>query len=218
MKVLFPPFLGGFAEALLEAKEEIFLLSRILVCRSAMYRMLRKIAVTPTLVIPEKELLALSTEVLGEKLQSSVKKLFNGSLAIREVAAGSSNAEEQELTALTNAYYDIERFGISFVASPRHADMLFVTGPVSRNMAEGLRHAYEATPDPKLVIAIGDGAIDGGVYRDSYAIHNSVEEIVPVDFKIPGDPPSPKVVLASLLQIFQDIESNQEASTLNPLP
>lgn len=172
-----------------------------------MYQMLRKIVTTPRLVLPKEELLSLDTEVLGEKLQASIKKLFNGSLAIREVAAGSSNAEEQELTALTNAYYDVERFGIHFVASPRHADMLFVTGPVSRNMAQGLRHTYEATPTPKLVVAVGDGAIDGGVYRDSYAIYNSVEEVIPVDFKIPGDPPSPKVVLAALLQMFQDIES-----------
>lgn len=172
-----------------------------------MYQMLRKIVTTPRFVIPKEELLLLETEVLGEKLQVSIKKLFNGSLAIREVAAGSSNAEEQELTALTNAYYDVERFGIHFVASPRHADMLFVTGPVSRNMAQGLRHTYEATPTPKLVVAVGDGAIHGGVYRDSYAVYNSVEEVIPVDFKIPGDPPSPKMVLAALLQMFQDIES-----------
>ena len=172
-----------------------------------MYRLLRKIVTTPKLIIPEQELLSLDTAVLGEKIEASVKKLFRGSLAIREVAAGSSNAEEQELTALGNVYYDVERFGIHFVASPRHADMLFVTGPVSRNMAEGLRHTYDAMPTPRFVVAIGDGAIDGGIYRDSYAIHNSVEEIIPVDFKIPGDPPSPKVVLASLLRIFQDIES-----------
>lgn len=172
-----------------------------------MYRLIRKIITTPKLVVPERELLALDVDVLGERLSASVKKIFKGSLAIREVAAGSSNAEEQELTALSNAYYDAERFGIHFVASPRHADMLFVTGPVSRNMVEGLRRTYDATPTPKFVVAIGDGAIDGGVYRDSYAVHNSVEEIIPVDFKIPGDPPSPKVVLAALLQIFQDIET-----------
>lgn len=142
--------------------------------------------------------------VLGEKLEGTVKKLFRGSLAIRQVAAGSNNAEEQELTALGNVYYDAERFGIHFVASPRHADMLLVTGPVSRNMAEGLRHTYEAMPEPRLVVAVGDGAIDGGIYRGSYAIHDRVEDVIPVDFKIPGDPPSPKVVLASLLQILKD--------------
>jgi Ni,Fe-hydrogenase III small subunit len=174
-----------------------------------MYRLLRKIITTPKLVIPEQELLALDVAALGKELEVSVKKLFSGSLAIREVAAGSSNAEEQELTALGNVYYDVERFGIHFVASPRHADMLFVTGPVSRNMAEGLRHTYEAMPEPRFVVAIGDGAIDGGIYRDSYAIHNSVEEVIPVDFKIPGDPPSPKVVLASLLRMLKDIEVQQ---------
>ena len=172
-----------------------------------MYRLLRKIITTPQLVIPEEELVNLDFEMLGEKLDAAVKRIFSGSLAIREVAAGSSNAEEQELTALGNVYYDVERFGIHFVASPRHADMLLVTGPVSRNMAEGLRRTYEAMPTPKWVVAVGDGAIDGGIYRDSYAIHNSVEEIIPVDWKIPGDPPSPKVVLTSLLHIFQDMES-----------
>ncbi len=172
-----------------------------------MYPLLRKIVTTPRLVIPEEEILGLDSEVLGEKLQASIRKLFRGSLAIRQVAAGSSNAEEQELTALTNAYYDVERFGVHFVASPRHADMLFVTGPVSRNMAQGLRHTYEATPTPKIVVAVGDGAIHGGVYRDSYAIYNRVEDVIPVDFKIPGDPPSPKVVLAALFQMLRDIES-----------
>lgn len=174
-----------------------------------MYRLLRKIVSTPKLVVPKEELLALETSVLEKKLDRAVKKLFGGSLAIRQVAAGSSNAEEQELTALGNVYYDAERFGIHFVASPRHADMLFVTGPVSRNMAEGLRHTYEAMPEPRLVVAVGDGAIDGGIYRDSYAIHNSVEEVIPVDFKIPGDPPTPKMVLASLLHMFEEIESKQ---------
>ncbi|MBP9728161.1 MAG: NADH-quinone oxidoreductase subunit NuoB [Candidatus Moranbacteria bacterium] len=172
-----------------------------------MYRLLRKIVKTPKLVIPKEELLALEYRALGEKMQDAVKGIFGGSLAIREVAAGSSNAEEQELTALGNVYYDVERFGIHFVASPRHADMLFVTGPVSRNMAEGLRHTYEAMPTPRFVVAVGDGAIDGGIYRGSYAIHNSVEEIIPVDYKIPGDPPSPKMVLASLLHILENIES-----------
>lgn len=177
-------------------------------CR-AMYRLLRKIVTTPKLVVPKQELLSLETAVLEKKLDAAVKRLFRGSLAIRQVAAGSSNAEEQELTALGNVYYDVERFGIHFVASPRHADILFVTGPVSRNMAQGLRHTYEAMPEPRLVVAVGDGAIDGGIYRDSYAIHNSVEEVIPVDFKIPGDPPTPKMVLASLLHIFQEIESKQ---------
>ncbi len=174
-----------------------------------MYRLLRKILTTPRLTLTTEDLRANEVTVLGKEVEAQVKKLFGGSLAIREVAAGSSNAEEQELTALGNVYYDVERFGIHFVASPRHADMLFVTGPVSRNMAEGLRRTYEAMPTPRYVVAVGDGAIDGGIYRDSYAIHNSVEEVIPVDWKIPGDPPSPRVVLQSLLKLFHDIESGK---------
>ncbi len=177
-----------------------------------MYRLLRKIATTPRLVVPEQELLDLEMPVLGEQLSAAVRRIFSGSVAIRQVAAGSSNAEEQELTALGNVYYDVERFGIHFVASPRHADLLIVTGPVSRNMAEGLRRTYEAMPEPRFVVALGDGAIDGGIYRDSYAVHNSVEDVIPVDFKIPGDPPAPKVILASLLRIFQDIESHHSTN------
>lgn len=181
-----------------------------------MYQLLRKIFVTPKLVVPKEELLQEEVAVLGEKLEASVQKLFRGSLAIREVAAGSSNAEEQELTALTNPYYDIERFGVHFVASPRHADMLFVSGPVSRNMGEALKLTYEAMPTPKYVVAVGDGAIDGSVYRGSYAVYDSVEDVIPVDFKIPGDPPSPKVVLASLLKILQAMENKEVAPTPEP--
>jgi Ni,Fe-hydrogenase III small subunit len=174
-----------------------------------MYRLLRKIIKTPKVTLSEVDFAAADVNVIGAELQASLKRLFSGSLAIREVAAGSSNAEEQELTALSNAYYDSERFGIRFVASPRHADMLMVTGPVSRNMAEGLRRTYEAMPEPRLVVAVGDGAIDGGIYRGSYAVYDSVEEIIPVDFKIPGDPPSPKQVLAALLRMFRDIEAKR---------
>jgi Ni,Fe-hydrogenase III small subunit len=167
-----------------------------------MYHLLHKMASTSRVVIPSKDLVDESVTLLGEKLQGRVKSMFGGSLAIRQVAAGSSNAEEQELTALTNAYYDIERFGIHFVASPRHADMLMVTGPVSVNMAEGLRRTYAAMPTPKIVVAVGDGAINGGVFRDSYAVHNSARDIIPVDFEIPGDPPSPKAIIAALIQIL----------------
>ncbi|MFA9262719.1 MAG: NADH-quinone oxidoreductase subunit B family protein [Undibacterium sp.] len=174
-----------------------------------MYRMLKKIFSTPLLVRSEKEIRGGELEALGKKIQARANKVFGGSIAIREVAAGSSNAEEQELVALTNAYYDVERFGVHFVASPRHADMLFVTGPVSRNMADGLRHSYEAMPTPKWVVAVGDGAIDGGVYRGSYAIYDRVEDVVPVDFKIPGDPPSPMVVLKALLEILDTIDEKQ---------
>jgi Ni,Fe-hydrogenase III small subunit len=163
-----------------------------------------KTLTTPRLIVPRPELLAQpDITKIGQAIDKKVRQLFHGSLAIREIDAGSTNAEEEELKALTNAYYDIERFGIGFVASPRHADMLMVTGPVSRNMAQALRLTYEATPEPKIVVAVGDGAIDGGVFKGSDAIVGGVHEVIPVHFQIPGDPPSPKVILCSLLHILE---------------
>lgn len=141
--------------------------------------------------------------VIGEKIQNKIKKLFGGSLAIRQVDAGSDNACEQELVALGNAFYDVERFGIHFVASPKHADMLMITGPVTRNMAEAVRRAYQATPDPKIVVAVGDDAISGGIFQGSYAVLDGVKEVVPVNYGIPGDPPSPREILAHLLRILE---------------
>lgn len=163
-----------------------------------------RVLVSSNLIHQEKHLL-----VVQEELEQKVKKLFHGSLAIREVDAGSTNACEQELTALSNAYYDIERFGIRFVASPRHADMLIVTGPVSRNMAEALRKTYDATPDPKIVVALGDDAIDGGIFRGSYAVLDGVHHVIPVHFQIPGDPPSSLTILSSLLFILNYIEKKE---------
>lgn len=144
---------------------------------------------------------------LGRKIEKKVKRLFRGSLAIRQVDSGSDNACEQELVALSNAFYDIERFGIHFVASPKHADMLLVTGPVTRNMAEALRRAYESTPDPKIVVAIGDDAIDGGIFKGSYAVLDGVDMVVPVHYHIPGDPPTPKMILSHLLKILDTMDS-----------
>lgn len=148
-------------------------------------------------------------EIVKKNLEKKVKKLFKGSLAIREVDAGSTNACEQELTALTNSFYDIERFGIHFVASPRHADMLIVTGPVSRNMVFALKETYEATPDPKIVVALGDDAIDGGIFKGSYAVLDGVHNVIPVNFQIPGDPPSAKTIMCALLQILEIIEKDK---------
>ncbi len=173
-----------------------------------MLQMLNKIRKTPRLAISREELTDPSLESLGAEVALAIRKLFRGSFAIRSVAAGSSNAEEQELTALTNVYYDVERFGIHFVASPRHADALFVSGPVSRNMVQGLRHTYEAMPTPRLVVALGDGAIDGGIFQDSYAVLNRVEDVIPVDLHIPGDPPSPRQILATLAELFRDMEKS----------
>lgn len=172
-----------------------------------MLRIYSKIFSTPkTIIEPEKLYCGKDIDFIGRELSEKVKKIFQGSLAIREVDAGSTNACEQELTALGNSFYDVERFGIHFVASPRHADMLMVTGPVSRNMAEALRKTYEATPEPKIIVAVGDDAIDGGIFKGSYAVMDGVEKVIPVDFKIPGDPPSPKRILCALLQILEIID------------
>jgi Ni,Fe-hydrogenase III small subunit len=173
-----------------------------------MANLFTKILSTKKTLIPKKEFFC-DEEILliGRKTKAKINKLFHGSLAIREVDAGSTNACEHELTALSNCYYDIERFGIHFVASPRHADMLMVTGPVSRNMQTALIRTYEATPDPKIVVAVGDDAIDGGIFKGSYAVLDGVDKVIPVDYSIPGDPPSPKTILTGLLQILEDIES-----------
>ncbi len=169
-----------------------------------MLSLYRKIFTTPKTTIdvtdfPSPERIA----AIGNRINDRIKKLFHGSLAIREVDTGSSNACEQELTALTNPYYDIERFGIHFVASPRHADMLMVTGPVTRNMKEALIKTYEATPDPKIVVAVGDDAINGGIFIGSYAVCDGVSNVIPVDLEIPGDPPSPMTILTHLLAYLQ---------------
>jgi Ni,Fe-hydrogenase III small subunit len=138
-------------------------------------------------------------ERLGASVAGEIRARFGRSLAIRQVDAGSCNGCELEIGGLTGPHYDLERFGLSFVASPRHADCLLVTGPVTRNMAQALRHTYDATPDPKLVIAAGDCAGDGGIFRGSYAVVGGVGAIVPVDAAISGCPPSPAALLAGLL-------------------
>ena len=167
--------------------------------------LLGKILSTPatTITLSARDL-SESDVVVGEKLTTAVRSMFNGALAIREVAAGSSNAEEQECVALGNTTYDLEQYGIHFVASPRHADMLFVSGPVARNMAEPLRRTYEQTPNPKIVVAIGDGAIDGGLFKGSYAA-TPVHDIIPVHFSIPANPPSPRAIIRAPLKILTPV-------------
>ncbi|MDO8581704.1 MAG: NADH-quinone oxidoreductase subunit NuoB [bacterium] len=174
-----------------------------------MFRQFLKIFSIPrTLVAVDQGTVAHADVVaVGEKIQKKVKKLFRGSLAIRQVDAGSDNACEQELVALSNAFYDVDRFGIHFVASPRHADMLLVTGPVTRNMAEALTRAYDATPEPKIVVAVGDDAIDGGMFKGSYAVVGGVRDVIPVHYEIPGDPPTPLAILSSLLNILEAVDS-----------
>lgn len=132
-------------------------------------------------------------------VDARTRRLFGRALAIREVDAGSCNGCEIEITGLTGPVYDSERFGIHFVASPRHADMLLVTGPVTRNMEVPLRKTYEATPDPKLVVAVGDCARTCGAFAGSYAVVGSVDQIIPVDVFVPGCPPEPTAILRGIL-------------------
>ena len=138
-------------------------------------------------------------DAVGEKLKHEIQRLLGRSLAIREVDAGSCNGCELEIIALNNPVYDIERFGIHFVASPRHADMLLVTGPVTRNMELALRKTYDATPDPKLVVAVGACGISGGMFGVNYATRGGVDQILPVDVYVPGCPPRPEALLYSIL-------------------
>ena len=136
---------------------------------------------------------------LLHEVDARARRLFGRALAVREVDAGSCNGCEVEITGLTSPVYDSERFGIHFVASPRHADLLLVTGPVTRNMALPLRKTYEATPAPKLVVAIGDCARPCGVFKGSYAVAGSVDQIIPVDAFVDGCPPEPAAILRGIL-------------------
>src|SRR5207249_5817988 len=133
-------------------------------------------------------------ERVGERLAAEITRAFGRSLHIRQVDAGSPNCCEIEIGGLTGPHYDLERFGVHFVASPRHADCLLVTGPVTRNMAEPLRRTYEATPAPRLVVAAGDCAADGGLFAGSYAVVGGVSLVVPVDLHVAGCPPSPRAL------------------------
>lgn len=136
---------------------------------------------------------------LVKQIDAKTKRLLGRALAIREVDAGSCNGCEIEITGLTSPVYDSERFGIHFVASPRHADMLLVTGPVTRNMEVPLRKTYEATPDPKLVVVVGDCAQTCGVFKGSYAVVGSVDQVIPVDVFVAGCPPEPADILRGIL-------------------
>ena len=148
---------------------------------------------------PNKEVLA---ELAGQ-VDRAARRRLGRSLAIREVDAGSCNGCELEIHALNNAFYDLERFGIRFVASPRHADVLLVTGPVTKNMQEALLRTYQATPDPKWVVAVGDCAIDGGVFAGSYAVRGGVSRVLPVDLHIRGCPPRPTQLMEGLLALLE---------------
>src|SRR2546426_1735963 len=138
-------------------------------------------------------------ERVGDRLAAEITRAFGRSLHIRQVDAGSPNCCEIEISGLTGPHYDLERFGLHFVASPRHADCLLVTGPVTRNMAEPLRLTWEATPDPKIVVAVGDCAQTCGVFKGSYAVAGSVDKVIPVDVFVPGCPPEPADILRGIL-------------------
>ena len=140
-----------------------------------------------------------STDVAAARLQRQILDTLGRALTIRHVDAGSCNACELEAHALLNPYYNIEGLGIRFVASPRHADALLVTGPVSKHMAIALQRTYDATPEPKLVIAAGDCACGNGMFADSYATVGAVDRMLPVDVRIPGCPPSPTALLQGIL-------------------
>ena len=139
---------------------------------------------------------------VGISLQRHARRRLGRSLSIREVDAGSCNGCELEIHALSNAFYDLERFGLRFVASPRHADVLLVTGPVTKNMREALERTYRATPDPKWVVAVGDCAINCGVFADSYACAGPVSAVIPVDLEVQGCPPAPISILRGLLALL----------------
>src|SRR3990167_7574826 len=153
---------------------------------------------TEILPMPQHEI-----EHLGRALQVEIANKFSRALAIRMVDAGSCNACELEIHAVNNPYYNLERYGIHFVASPRHADLLLVTGPVTKNMQEALLRTYDATPDPKLVVAVGDCAKCGGVFQGSYAFVGPVNEVIPVNVVVSGCPPTPVAIMQGIFAALQ---------------
>ncbi|RME35453.1 MAG: NADH-quinone oxidoreductase subunit NuoB [Gammaproteobacteria bacterium] len=164
-----------------------------------MLRLLKRSLATGIVTEPPPSTEDRELERLGIEVRRHLEARYGGSLAIREVDAGSCNGCELEIHALNNPYHDLERFGIHFVASPRHADALLVTGPVSRHMEAALRRTLAATPEPRIVIAAGECACTGGIFGTSYASCGAVENVVPVDVRIPGCPPTPRMLLQGIL-------------------
>ncbi len=153
-----------------------------------------------------------AAEPPARRIEASIQSLLGRSLAIRQVDAGSCNGCEQEIVALNNPIHDIERFGIHFVASPRHADMLLITGPVTRNMELALRKTCAATPDPKIVVAVGACGISGGIFGTNYASLGGVDEVIPVDVYIPGCPPRPEALIHGILLALGQLHSRGHSS------
>jgi Ni,Fe-hydrogenase III small subunit len=163
-----------------------------------MWRILKQIVRTGLVTEPPPQV-AHADSIAMRRIHQDILDVLGRALAIREVDAGSCNGCELEIHALNNPYYNIEGLGIKFVASPRHADMLLVTGPVSRHMEEALRRTYEATPEPKLVVAVGDCGCTGGIFGESYASGGRVANVIPVDLAVPGCPPPPVEILRGIL-------------------
>ena len=168
--------------------------------RRTLFESLTHGPLTETPPLPDDAALA----ELAASVERAARRRLGRSLSIREVDAGSCNGCELEIHALNNAFYDLERFGLRFVASPRHADVLLVTGPVTRNMREALERTYNATPDPKWVVAVGACAADGGLFAGSYGVVGGVNAVVPVDLHIAGCPPSPLQLLKGLLALLNN--------------
>ncbi|HCK82246.1 MAG TPA: NADH-quinone oxidoreductase subunit NuoB [Candidatus Competibacter sp.] len=167
--------------------------------RKLLLQSLLRLPLTVSAPPPSEQALA----ELAAQVERAARRRLGRSLSIREVDAGSCNGCELEIHALNNVFYDLERFGFHFVASPRHADVLLVTGPVTANMKEGLERTYHATPDPKWVVAVGDCGRDGGVFAGGYACVGGVSAVIPVDLHIAGCPPNPMQLLAGLLALLQ---------------
>jgi Ni,Fe-hydrogenase III small subunit len=172
-----------------------------------MWKLLLKTSFKPPLTepppMPDTDSAAVAE--LAARLDATARQRLGRSLAIREVDAGSCNGCELEIHALNNVFYDLERYGLRFVASPRHADVLLVTGPVTRNMREALERTWRATPDPKFVVAVGDCALNGGLFAGSPAVVGGVAQVVPVDLHIKGCPPSPTELLRGLLALLERV-------------
>jgi Ni,Fe-hydrogenase III small subunit len=168
-----------------------------------MIRILKQIFHTGIVTEPLPPITDPELEKISVRLEEIIRRRFQGSLTIRQVDAGSCNACELEIHAINNAIYNCERFGIHFTASPRFADMLLVTGPVSRNMEIALQRTYNATPQPKLVVAVGDCGCTGGIFGESYASLGGIDKVIPVDAYIPGCPPTPTALLQGILKTIE---------------
>lgn len=173
-----------------------------------MYKILKKIIKTGLLT--EEKPPVNNDWLIKSSLQESILKAFGHSIAIRHVDAGSCNGCELEINALNNPFYNIEGLGIHFVASPRHADLLLVTGPVSRHMVVALKRTYAAMPNPKLVVATGNCACNGGIFGETYASCGNVNQIIPVDVEVPGCPPTPYDILQGILTAVQQTKHHKE--------